>query len=233
MAEEIIVTYTPSDYKTWDETNIPWDDIHNAKPWEAFGNNGVLKIHVKESFEVSDNFSAHLNVLMREKFFINDFKFEPAHIVLNDLNFVEDVWDNNDLQNLSTDIAPLGYERSRPLFPGEYTYQDAIVGIQMKSNLTGNKIGVYQAKLNVDVEDVVDRGRVEVTSTDPLTPTRVTYNKKYYVAPEELMFNVLQTEEPSLVQVVEKTDEYFEIMLKGINSGNYVTGTVSWVSTGY
>lgn len=233
MAEEIEVTYTPGEYKTWNNTTVPWDDIHNAKPWEAFGNKGILKIKVRESFEVSDSFSAHLNVLMREKFFINDFKFEPAHIVLNDLNFVEDVWDDTDLQNLSSDIAPLGYERSRPLFPGEYTYKDAIVGIQMKSNLTGNKIGFYQAKLNVDVEDVVDRGKVTVTSTDATTPTKVKYNKKYYTAPEELMFNVIQAEEPALVQVVDKTDEYFEIMLKGISSGDYVTGTVSWVSTGY
>lgn len=233
MTEEVEVKYLPGDYKSWDQTTEPWDSVRNAKPWEAFGNKGVLSLHIKETFELKDDIGFDFNFKFREKFFINDFKFEASHIVLNDVNFVDEIYDNTDLKNLSSNISPLGYEATRPLFPGEYTYKDAIVGIQMTSSLTGNKIGFYQAKLNVDVEDVVARGTANITSIDESNPTRILYNKKYYLPPEELMFHVTAAEEPASVKVISKTDEYFEVVLVGISSGNLVTGTISWVSTGY
>lgn len=233
MTEEVEVKYLPGDYKSWDQTTEPWDGIRNAKPWEAFGNKGVLSLHIKETFELKDDIRFDFNFKFREKFFINDFKFEASHIVLNDINFVDEIYDSTDLKNLSSNISPLGYEATRPLFPGEYTYKDAIVGIQMTSSLTGNKIGFYQAKLNVDVEDVVARGTADITSIDESNPTRILYNKKYYLPPEELMFHVTAAEEPASVKVISKTDEYFEVVLVGISSGNLVTGTISWVSTGY
>lgn len=233
MAEEVEVKYLPGDYKSWDQTTEPWDSIRNAKPWEAFGNKGVLSLHVKETVELKDDVRFGFKFKFREKFFINDFKFEASHIVINDVNFVEDLYDMTDLKNLSSNISPLGYEPTRPLFPGEYTYKDAIVGIQMTSSLTGNKIGFYQAKLNVDVEDVVARGTADITSVDESNPTRILYKKKYYLPPEELMFHITAAEEPANVKVISKTDTYFEVMLIGINSNQPVTGTISWVSTGY
>ena len=52
MAEEVEVTYVPGEYKSWDNTTEPWDGIKNAKPWEAFGNKGKLKLHIKESLSL-------------------------------------------------------------------------------------------------------------------------------------------------------------------------------------
>ena len=233
MVEIVDATYIPSEYKSWEGTEESWESIRNAKPWEAFGNKGVLNLRVQESFQISDSLHFRWSLKYREKFFINDFKFEPSHIVLNDLNFVEEIYDETDLKNLASNISPLGYEPTRPLFPGEYTYKDAIVGIQMQSNLTGNKLGIYQAKLNVDVEDVVDRGTADITSIDESNPTRIKYNKNYYTVPEELMFHVTGAEEPAYVKVISKTDEYFEVVLVSVNTGNLVTGTISWVATGY
>lgn len=234
MVKDVVeVKYTPGEYKTWDTADSAWESIRSTKPWDDFGNKGVLTINIQEGFGLSDSLGIETNINFREKFFINDFKFEPSNIVLTDLNFVEDIYNEEELGNLSGNISPLDYDPTRPLFPGEYTYQDAIVGIQMRSSLSGDRLGFYQAKLNVDVQDVVARGTVEVTSTDESNPTRVPYYKKYYLPPEELMFHVTAATEPAYVKVLSKTDTYFDIVLVGNTSGNLVTGTVSWVSTGY
>ena len=79
----------------------------------------------------------------------------------------------------------------------------------------------------------MDRGTVEVTSTDKSNPTRVDYHKLYYNPPEELMFNILNFTEPCTVEVLTKEEKYFTIMLKSTITNEYVTGTVSWLSTGY
>ena len=233
MAEKIEIKYLPGEYKSWNQATEPWDSIKNAKPWEAFGDKGIFSLYVKETFEIKEDTQLKFRLNFKDKFFIYDFKFEPAYIVLNDINFTYNLYNMNDLKELPSNISPLGYDKARPLYPGEYTYKEAFVGIQMTSSLTNEKLGFYQAKLNVDVEDVVDRGIANITSIDENNPTRILYNKKYYLPPEELMFHVTASEEPATVKVISKTDIYFEVVLVSISSGNLVTGTISWVSTGY
>ena len=84
------------------------------------------------------------------------------------------------------------------------------------------------------MEDVIDKGQVTVTSTDVNSPTVVRYNKWYYNAPEELMFTITNFSEPCMVEVIDKTDKQFSIMLRStIVQNRYVTGTVMWTSIGY
>lgn len=235
MAEDKIeVVYTPGNFYTWDNTDLIWDEEKIAKSWEAFGNKGILDIKVTEEIQFSNKLYLTFSILFTEKLFINDFNFEEPNIVLNDLEVSEMGIGYEDFVNISENISPLGYEESRPLYPGEYTYKEAIVGIQMRANLTEARLGFYGAKLNVDVQDVVDRGKVEVLTIDINSPHRVTFNKKFYVPPEEIMFNVISADEPCWVDVRDKTDEYFDIVLRANSDGSkLVTGTVSWLATGY
>ena len=64
-------------------------------------------------------------------------------------------------------------------------------------------------------------------------PTRVEFKKFYYNPPEEIMFNIVEFEEPCTVEVLTKTTKEFTFMLRSTVTNNYVTGTVSWLATGY
>ena len=234
VSSNVEVTYTPGEMFTWDNTNITWDEDRADKEWNLFGNRGILDIKVTEELNIGSKYYLTFSILFTEKLFINDFNFEEPAIVMNDLEIDESLISNEDFANISENISPLGYEESRPLYPGEYTYKDAIVGIQMRASLTEARLGFYGAKLNVDVQDVVDRGRTEVLSIDISEPVRVKFSKKFYVPPEEIMFNVISSEEPCWVDVINKTDEYFEIVLRAISDrSKLVTGTVTWLATGY
>lgn len=234
VSSNVEVTYTPGELFTWDNANIPWEDPRADKEWDIFGNKGILSIKVTEDLNITSKYYLTFTILFTEKLFINDFNFEDPSIVMNDLELTDTVISDEDFANISENISPLGYEESRPLYPGEYTYKDAIIGIQMRANLTEARLGFYGAKLNVDVQDVVDRGRTEVLSIDNPQPVRINFSKKFYVPPEEIMFNVISSDEPCWVDVVTKTDEYFEILLRAISDrSKLVTGTVTWLATGY
>lgn len=232
--DNVEVKYTPGEFYTWDNANISWEEPKADKEWKAFGNKGILDIIVSEDIQITSKYYLTFSILFTEKLFINDFNFEEPNIVLNDLEISETPIGKEDFTNLSENISPLGYEESRPLFPGEYTYKEAIVGIQMRASLTEARLGFFGAKLNVDVQDVVDRGKVEVLTVDINNPLRVKFTKKFYVPPEEIMFNVISMDEPCWVDVLSKTDEYFDIVLRANSDrSKLVTGTVSWLATGY
>lgn len=234
VSNNVTVKYTPGEFYTWDNAEISWEEKKSDKEWNAFGNKGVLDIEVIEELEINSKYYLTFSILFTEKLFINDFNFEEPNLVLNDLQINDSLISSEDFTNLSKNISPLGYEESRPLYPGEYTYKEAIVGIQMRANLTEARLGFYGAKLNVDVQDVVDRGSIDVLSIDISSPTRVNFSKKFYVPPKEIMFNVISSEEPAWVDVQAKTDEYFDIVLRAMSDrSKLVTGTVTWLATGY
>lgn len=234
MTTEVNVTYTPSEYYSWENADLEWESKRADKPWDSFGQKGILDIVVDENIQINSGFFMTIQMSFFEKLFINDFNFSSSNLVMNDINFTEEFISSEDFANLKNNVSPLGYEATRPLISGEYTYKDAIVGIQMKSNLSKARLGVYGAKLNVDVEDVVERGRTDVTTLDINTPTKIEFKKKFYLPPEEVMFNVIAATEPAWVEIISKTDKYMEIVLKSVATpSNLVTGTVTWVATGY
>lgn len=154
--------------------------------------------------------------------------------MLSDVEFSSEPINYTQFKEIAKFSGPVGYDEIRPLIPGEYTYQDALVGIRMRVYNPESTLGIYGAVLNVDVEDVVDKGQVNVTSTDINNPTVVTFHKRYYNPPEELMFTISNFSEPCSVKVIAKSATQFSIMLEStVTSGTYVTGTVTWMSNGY
>ena len=234
LGEDYYWEYIPVALTSWDEATKEWDSINTNQPWDTYGIKGGWVVKTGRSLHVGPRTSSRLHSYIQDYLTFLDVNLRNSGLVFNDLDFRDNGLTLREFQQEAKNGAPVGYEDMRPLIPGEYTYEKALVGIRMRSYTTGVTLGIYKAILNVDVEDVIDRGHVTVTSTDPSEPTLVKYHKWYYNPPEELMFTVQNYEEPCVVEVLTKDAKGFTFMLKStVTSNKYVTGTVSWLSTGY
>lgn len=231
--EEYLWEYTPAQLTTWDDAEKAWDAPGNMQPWDTYGIQGRWYVSTRRNLHIAEKTRSHLDRTTHDYVAFLDVKLNNHDVVLNDFEVSTEDLSFDDFKAQAATGTPIGYEAMRPLYPGEYTYQKAIVGLRMRAYDLGTTLGFYKAVLNVDVEDIICRGTVEVTSTDPENPTKVNFQKWYYNPPEELMFTIMNFTEPCAVEVLEKNTEYFTFMLKSTITNKYVTGTVSWLSTGY
>lgn len=229
--------FIPTEFATWEEAIKSWEAPLVEQPWNTFGVNGGWHISTKRSIIFSDSENRlGLFSYIRDRIMLTDLRLtnDVNDYAIQQLEFENKKLSLADMRSIAKNGAPVGYDTFRPLIPGEYTYEKALVGIRMQKNNLEHIIGFEGAVLNVDVEDVVDKGTVEVTSTDPNNPTVVRYNKWYYNKPEELMFSISDFSEPCVVEVLTSDDKQFSIMLKStVDSTKYVTGTVHWLANGY
>ena len=233
MADNVVVTYTPSNMLSWDTAEEQWNSPSASKEWDNFGDHGILDITITEELGINSSYATRLKFILEETMFINDFNFDDANVVMNDIDIQEVPMDMDDFINRKNNLSPLGYQALRPLYPGEYTYDKAIVGIQMRANLSENRLGFYGAKLSIDVEDVVERGRTEILEVDKETPIKIEFKKRFYKAPEEIMTNVISADEPAWVDITETTSDYFVAILRSMSSSQPVAGVFSWLAYGY
>lgn len=233
MTDNVVVTYTPSNMLSWDNAEEQWDSPSASKEWNNFGDHGVLNIAITEELGINTIYSTKLKLTLEETLFINDFNFDAANVVLSNIDIQEVPMDMEDFINRKNNLSPLGYQALRPLYPGEYTYDKAIVGIQMRANLSENRLGFYGAKLSIDVEDVVERGKTQILEVDKETPVKIEFKKRFYKAPEEIMTNVISADEPAWADVTETTSEYFKVILRSMSTSQPVSGVFSWLAYGY
>ena len=221
--------FVASNYSTWEKTDKPWDSSGTQIPWDVFGTAGYWDVKTFRDMDLKEGTNSKLVFKHQEFLNLLDIKFETPNVVLSDIEVgLEDISFEEFKRRLSN-IAPVGYEESKPFYPGEYIYKEAIIGLQLRSNNADSKLGLYGAKVNVDIEDIVDKGTVIV----PVEGITIEFSKDYYETPLELLFNVTQYTYPCNVEVVDKSEKSFTIKLKKISDGSYTTGTVSWMSNGY
>lgn len=220
--------------KSWDEVDALWDSASTTRPWDSLGVEGGWTMTTNRTLSFGSNDVIHLTDQYFDTLKFSDVKLKNGGVVLSDVEFGIDGLSFTEFKERALNDGPVGYDIIRPLIPGEYTYKDAIVGLRMRSYSQDNTLGFEGAVLNVDVEDVIDKGQVTVTSTDVNNPTVVLLKKWYYNPPEELMFTITNFSEPCMVEVIDKTDKQFSIMLRStIVQNRYVTGTVMWTAIGY
>lgn len=139
-----------------------------------------------------------------------------------------------DFKNITS--APPGYDRFVDFNVGEYEYEKALVRLFVEAGSAGSEPVVYDAVLNVDIDDTIDRGNIRITNIT--APTKIYFNKKYYTKPEVTV--TLQGGNtgdgivtPNIV-AIENDDKgyYFSIELLGTD-GNRKTGYITWSSVGY
>jgi hypothetical protein len=201
-----------------------------------------------EKFEIKDFYSRLLNVVHQQEIKINDSYFRElvklksenfslfdederqANSVIYDIEFDNTPLNEADFSDYYTKTTPLNYSTLQPLIPGEYEYQNAIVGVQMRIPPTQGRFGIIGSKLHVDVEDTVEKGNVVLTSAGPTT---VRLNKKFYTVPHVLT-SLVDSEGVGIIEVSEVGKDYFVIGLKSLTNPNeYVNGSVDWLVDGY
>ena len=168
--------YTPTTFTTWEDATSEWNSASSTQPWKSFGLAGGWVIYTDRELHFNDNTSYPIvNMESTDRLCISD-----AHLTNDKNNYaLQQVEIKNEklslaeIRSIAKNGAPFQYESFRPLIPGEYTYEKAMVGIRIRKNTPTSVVGFEGAVLNVDVEDVVDRGTVEVTSTDINNPTVV------------------------------------------------------------
>lgn len=137
---------------------------------------------------------------------------------------------------LSIIKQPSGYEPFIPYVTGEYEYEKALVRLLITAGSVGSQPAVYDATVNVDIDDTIDRGSVSITDTSG--PTKVYFNKHYYTKPEVTVTlqsgNTADGDITPNVERIDKDDDgyYFTIELLKAD-GTRTSGRVSWSSIGY
>lgn len=160
---------------------------------------------------------------------------EPITI-LSDLEFSFVAEGQKEFATYCNRKSPVGYSALRPLYAGDYEYKDAIVGVQVTlSPPVDGRYGIVGSKLNVDVEDVVDKGEDEVVGL-----TMIGFNKSYYTKPK--IFTHISNANQPCVAVIEEISidalpnyprGYFKVRFKSLEDGTDVNGWLSWLAEGY
>jgi len=151
-----------------------------------------------------------------------------ANAVIHDLYIREGLMTTEDLQKFAKG-PPVGYEDYRPFVPGDYTFQQALVSMKVKAPITLGRAGIKGLTLNVDVPDVVDRGRVNV----PSGGTAVEFTKTYH-STDDIEYQAFPVGGTTPVARIDITD----VTLTGFNiecfdaSNNSIAAVVSYQFTG-
>ena len=128
-----------------------------------------LNVVHEEDFKISDYYLRNLRKFNKETFAAFDEDERQPNAVIYDIEFDNTVLGENAFTEYYTKQTPLNYSALQPLIPGEYEYQNAIVGVQMRIPPTQGRFGIIGSKLHVDVEDTVEKGNVVLTSAGPTT----------------------------------------------------------------
>ena len=124
---------------------------------------------------------------------------------------------------------PLGNYPPKQLQPGDYRYARAILSLMLEDVArTTRDVSIDQAKLVVDVPDVMDRGSAVLTSSGDT----VLFDRSFYGAPE---VQVIQTAGstraiPSVTTIT--ATGFFVRLYDAANPATPVAGTISWTALG-
>ncbi len=152
-----------------------------------------------------------------------------ANAVLADLAVRSAPMDEAAFRALVAEKAPLGYGPFRDLVPGDYEYAKALIGLLLTAPVTGERVAIADAVLNVDVPDVRDRG----TASVPVTGATIAFNRTF-TEPPEVQVTLKAGGTPALPEVTAITTTGFDVRLLDAADGvTAVAGTVSWSALGY
>ena len=164
-----------------------------------------------------------------EGFAFADALLRHANAVLADLGVRSTPMDGATFRDLVAARGPLGYGPFRDLVPGDYEYAKALIGLLLSAPVTGERVAIADAVLNVDVPDVRDRG----TASVPATGATVVFNRSF-TNPPEVQVTLKAGGAPALPEITAITTTGFDVQLFDAADGvTLVAGTVSWSALGY
>lgn len=200
------------------------------KPRATWGTNIHITSTDGDSFQITEKATCKVVKRATEDFVVSDGDEKNYGVTLFDFELDREVLGEEDWVRYTSNRAPLNYSEVRPLIPGEYEYQDAVVGVQMSIPPVEGRFGIIGSTLHIDVPDAVEKGTVEVEDTGLST---VTFAKRFYTIPK-ILTSLIESEQQAAIEVTEISKTNFKIGLKSLtNPGNYVSGTIDWLAEGY
>jgi UDP-N-acetylglucosamine 2-epimerase (hydrolysing) len=183
-----------------------------------------------ESFGIASVRSAAMGKLANTLVALRSALLRNATGVFGDVSIRNSAITLTDFIRLVATRHPEGYAEMKQFLPGDYRFQDAIVGIVVEPISGANSdIAVLQAKTTTDVQDLHDRGSASI-STAGLT---INLNRVYTVPPE-IQVTVTAGASLAIPQVTTiTTTSFFVRLYQASNPANPVAGSISWSAIGY
>ena len=183
-----------------------------------------------ESFGIASVRSAAMGKLANTLVALRSALLRNANGVFGDVSIRNSAITLTDFIRLVATRHPEGYAEMKQFLPGDYRFQDAIVGIVAEPVSGANSdIAVLQAKTTTDVQDLHDRGSASI-STAGLT---INLNRVYTVPPE-IQVTVTAGASLAIPQVTTiTTTSFFVRLYQASNPANPVAGSISWSAIGY
>lgn len=226
------VTTTKDEYtkQNLEQLGLKRSNDEMQRPRAFWGTNIKAKSVDSDGFELSDTSTYKIKKTVSEVFAFTDGDEKSYGVTLFDLELDRSAVNEIDWREYANSKAPLNYSEIRPLIPGEYEYQDAIVGVQMAIPPVDGRFGIIGSTLHIDVPDTVEKGTVQVTSSGPKT---VTLDKKFY-RETKVLTSLVEADGQAAVEISEIGLTSFKVGLKSLTTpGLYVNGTIDWLVEGY
>jgi len=186
--------------------------LHTTEAWGRVAQYNPMFAEVWHTVEV---LAKRIGITESEVFKVMSVILSNANATLSDI-----LVSNGDLafaDFLNMDM-PVGFEAFAEFQPGEYQYQKALIKIILESGVTSSRPLVDEWKLNIDLPDIVDRGRINLA----VGVNRILFSRTFTFIPE-LSFTVI-TAGASLSNI--------SIDLLGVTLTSNIASTVSWTANG-
>ena len=186
-------------------------------------------LQIAEAFSLLDRTSRTQTHLSKEQLALLDRILRASNAVIADLAFRTTPLDEEGFATLVAQSRPLGFSAFRDLTPGDYEYAKALVRLILEAPITtANRVALSEARLNIDVPDVRDRGTVAVAAAG----TVVAFNRVFN-APPEIQATFKSGTILAIPQIGAITTTGFEISLITPDTRAPVAGNASWSAEGY
>lgn len=227
---EIIRTKEPYTYEELKALEIKSGADELQEDYYGFGTDKKVLAKDVDSFTMSDSMTRKIKRFVTETFLdVSDGDEESSAVILYDVELEDYALSDSQRDEYMNKDTPLNYTPLRPLIPGEYEYQNAIVGIQMSLPPVEGRFGIIGSTLHVDVPDTIEKG----TLTLGEGPSTVKLKKKFYKE-TKVLCSLVEASEPCNIVVTESGLDGFTVGLLSLtNSSVYVNGTIDWLVDGY
>ena len=131
-------------------------------------------------------------------------------------------------------LAPADYRPFATFLPGDYTFQEAWVAIRLSAPLGVDTPAIYEATMNVDLPDVIEKGRVNtVVISSPANDgwVSVTLAKTFSQIPE-VVTTPISGVDPVIVETRNITATAFEVRTLKASDRTPTSAAVSWTAVG-
>lgn len=186
-------------------------------------------VQIAEALSVVDRASAAVVHLDPEQLAVLDRILRASEAAIADLTFRTTPLDAESFAALVAESRPLGFGPFRDLTPGDYEYARALLRLALEApSTTGSRVALAEARLNIDVPDVRDRGTVAVPIGGAVVPFTRSFN-----APPEVQATFKGGAVLAVPQIGAITATGFHLSLINPDTLASVAGNASWSAEGY